>query len=248
LWGYKQRNKFFSNGENGNDKSGDNNKKGNNKIKEAKDLLSYKEVDEMPKEESDEYSTIYIFRHGQTKDNADFIFSGARESKLTKEGKKQAEVLGEKLKDVKFDRLISSPQIRAVETMKIVMSKNKLSRDLPIEIDERLRERSYGDLTGKSKMDIQLKDPEELMKIRRSYNYVPPNGESIEMVCKRVADFCDDLVRELRDKNLKVAISCHGNSIRGFRKYFEKLDDETTAKLETPLGQDYAAYVIRDQL
>jgi broad specificity phosphatase PhoE len=132
--------------------------------------------------------------------------------------------------------------------MKIVMSKNKLSRDLPIEIDERLRERSYGDLTGKSKMDIQLKDPEELMKIRRSYNYVPPNGESIEMVCKRVADFCDDLVRELRDKNLKVAISCHGNSIRGFRKYFEKLDDETTAKLETPLGQDYAAYVIRDQL
>ena len=239
LWGYKQRNKFFSNGENSNNN-------GNNKIKEAKDLLNYKKVDEMPKEESDEFSTIYIFRHGQTKDNANFIFSGARESKLTKEGKKQAEVLAEKLKNIKFDRLISSPQVRAVETMKIVMSKNKFSKDLPIEIDNRLRERSYGDLTGKSKMDIQLKDPEELMKIRRSYDYIPPNGESIEMVCKRVADFCDELTSELKGKNLKVAISCHGNSIRGFRKYFENLDNETTAKLETPLGQDYAAYVIKN--
>ena len=239
LWGYKQRNKFFSNGENSNNN-------GNNKIKEAKDLLNYKKVDEMPKEESDEFSTIYIFRHGQTKDNANFIFSGARESKLTKEGKKQAEVLAEKLKNIKFDRLISSPQVRAVETMKIVVSKNKFSKDLPIEIDNRLRERSYGDLTGKSKMDIQLKDPEKLMKIRRSYDYIPPNGESIEMVCKRVADFCDELVSELKGKNIKVAISCHGNSIRGFRKYFENLDNETTAKLETPLGQDYAAYVIKN--
>jgi len=93
-------------------------------------------------------------------------------------------------------------------------------------------------------MEIQLKDPEELLKIRRSYDFVPTNGESIEMVCKRVEGFCDDLVKEISGKNLKVAISCHGNSIRGFRKYFEKLDEETTAKLETPLGQDYASYVI----
>lgn len=174
------------------------------------------------------------------------FFSGARDAKLTKEGIKQAEILAEKIKDIKFDRLISSPQTRALETMKIALAKNTFSKDLNIEIDERIKERSYGDLTGKSKMEIQLKDPEELLKIRRSYDFVPTNGESIEMVCNRVEGFCDDLVKEISGKNIKVAISCHGNSMRGFRKYFEKIDNETVSKVETPLAQDYATYVIKD--
>jgi len=236
LWGFKKRKQIFSNNGNGSDE---------NKIEQAKDLLNYKKVDELPKSESDEFSTIYIFRHGQTDDNANFIFSGNRDAKLTEEGVKQAEVLAQKIMDIKFDRLISSPQNRAIQTMEIAISQNPNAKNLKIETDERIKERSYGDLTGKSKMEIQLRDTEELLKIRRSYDYVPTNGESIEMVCERVGEFCEDLVKELSGKNIKVAISCHGNSIRGFRKYFENLDEETTSKLETPLGQDYAAYVIK---
>lgn len=234
VWGYKKRKLIFS---------GKSDEKG--KIQNARDLLSYKKFDELPKEESDKFSTIYIFRHGQTEDNANFIFSGQRDAKLTKEGIKQAEILADKIKNIKFDRLISSPQTRAVETMKIALSKNTFSKDLNIETDERIRERSYGDLTGKSKMEIQLKDPEELLKIRRSYDFIPANGESIEMVCKRVGDFCNDLVKEVSGKKIKVAVSCHGNSMRGFRKYFENLDNETVSKVESPLAQDYAAYVVR---
>lgn len=235
LWGYRKRKQIFSS--NGNEEEG--------KVKKAKDLLNYKKVDELPKEESDEFSTIYVFRHGQTEDNANFIFSGNRDSKLTEEGKKQAKILSEKIKGVNFNRLISSPQNRAVQTMEIAMSQNPNAKNLKIETDERIKERSYGDLTGKSKMEIQLKDPEELLKIRRSYDFVPPNGESIEMVCKRVEEFCDDLVKEISGKNVKVAISCHGNSMRGFRKYFENLDNETVSKLETPLAQDYASYIVK---
>ena len=234
FWGYKQRPKLISD-----EKAND------TKVKEAKDLLNYKKVDEMPKEESDEFPMLYIFRHGQTEDNANFIFSGWREAKLTEEGVNQAIVLADKLKNIKFDRLISSPQIRAVETMKIAMSKNEFTKDLNIETDERIRERSYGDFTGKSKLDIQLKDPEELKKIRRSYDFVPPNGESIEMVCNRVEEFCDDLINSLNGTSKKVAISCHGNSMRGFRKYFEHLNNDQVANLETPLGQDYASYIIK---
>ncbi|MFZ2664287.1 MAG: histidine phosphatase family protein [Patescibacteria group bacterium] len=238
FWGYRQRSKLITNGEN--------NLGNSNKEKEAKDLLNYKKVDELPKEESDDYPTIYIFRHGQTDDNKDFIFSGWRESKLTKEGEEQAEILAEKLKNIKFDRLISSPQIRATETMKIAMSQNESAKNLKIETDERIKERSYGDFTGKSKLEIQMSNPEELKKIRRDYDYLPPNGESIDMVCKRVSDFCDDLVNQVKGTKMKVAISCHGNSMRGFRKYFEHLDDEETSRIETPLGQDYASYIIRE--
>lgn len=216
------------------------------KLKEAKNLLNYKNIKELPKQESDEFPTIYIFRHGQTEDNANYIFSGWREAKLTEEGKNQALILADKLKDKKINRLISSPQIRALETMKLVILKNESARNLPIETDERIKERSYGDLTGKSKLNIQLSDAEELKKIRRSYDIVPPNGESIEMVCKRVGEFCEDLLKSLKGTKTNVAISCHGNSIRGFRKYFEHLSDEETASVETPLGQDYASYVVKN--
>jgi len=238
IWGYKQRPKLISNNTNVEKTSEED-------VQKAKDLLNYKKVDELPKEESNEFSTVYVFRHGQTEDNANYIFSGQREPNLTRLGEEQAEILADKIKDIGFDRLVSSPQLRAIETMKIAMSKNNSAKKLEIETDDRIRERSYGDLTGKSKMEIQLRDPEELLKIRRSYDHIPPNGESIEIVCKRVEDFCNDLVNEIKDKNVKVAISCHGNSMRGFRKYFEKLDNETVSKIETPLGQDYAAYVVK---
>ncbi len=215
------------------------------KIDEAIKLLTYHNAPELPKEESDIYPTLFIFRHGQSEDNADFIFSGWRDPGLTEDGREKAHELAEKLKDKKIQMLISSPQKRAVETMEIAISKNKYARGLPIIVDERIKERSYGELQGKSKLLAQLEDPNLLEMERRSFKFVLPNGESIEMVCKRVADFCNDIIPKIKETGINVAISCHGNSIRGFRRYFENLSDEQTASIETPLAKDYAAYVIK---
>lgn len=214
-------------------------------LKEAKERLEYRKVDELPKEESQEFPTVYIFRHGQSVDNENYVFSGWRDSPLTAKGREQAEVLAEKLKDKSIGRLISSPQVRGIETMEIAMSKNENAKNLKIEMDGRIKERSYGDLQGENKLEWYKKDPEYLHKIRRTYNGQPPHGESIAMVYERVSDFAEDLVKEMREKKINVAISCHGNSIRCFRKYFEGLSDEETATVETQLGQDYAAYVIK---
>ncbi|MBP8960741.1 histidine phosphatase family protein [Patescibacteria group bacterium] len=214
-------------------------------IKKAEESLRYKNAEELPKEESDTYPTVYIFRHGQSEDNRDLIFSGWRDSPLTEEGKKQALILAEKLKDKKIDKLISSPQIRAIETMKLGMSLNERAKNLPIEIDERIKERSYGNLQGKNKLEAFKEDEEYLHKVRRTYHGQPEGGESIAMVYERTKNFADELVKEMKEKKINVAISCHGNSIRCFRKYFEGLSDEETATVETQLGQDYAAYVIK---
>ncbi len=215
-----------------------------NKLREALEYLSYKNVSQMPKTESDTEPTLYIFRHGQTEDNANFVFSGWRDSPLTEKGEEQASVLASKLADKKIQMLISSPQERAIDTMKIAVSQNQDAKSLEIHTDERIKERSYGDLQGKSKLEIYMEDIETLANIRRSFDYAVPNGESIKMVCKRVAKFCDEVVPLMKKNNINVAVSCHGNSIRGFRRYFEKLDDHTTAHVETPLGQDYLAYVV----
>ena len=214
-------------------------------VDEAIKLLTYHNAPELPKEESDTLPTMYIFRHGQSEDNAEFIFSGWRDPGLTQKGIEHAEVLAEKIKDKKLQMLISSPQKRAIETMKIAIAKNPYAKKLEITTDDRIKERSYGELQGKSKLLAQLENPKLLETERRSFDYVLKGGESIEMVCKRVADFCDSIIPIIKETGVNVAISCHGNSIRGFRRYFENLSDEETASIETPLAQDYAAYIIK---
>jgi len=213
-------------------------------IDDAVAYLSYRNVKELPKDENSDHSILYVFRHGQTQDNANFLFSGWRNPDLTQLGIEQAQLLADKLSDKKIDMLYSSDQMRAIKTMEIAISKNEKAKGLKIFQDQRIRERCYGDLQGTSKLVMQLDNPEKLLEYRRSFATKPPNGESIEDVDKRVRDFIEDLLIIMKSKKVNVAISCHGNSIRGFRDYFENLTDEETALIETPLGQDYLAYSI----
>ena len=214
-------------------------------VDEAIAYLSYKNPTPLPKcEENSEAPILYVFRHGQTVDNAEFVFSGWRDSDLTELGKKQALELAPKLKDKKIGLLFTSDQIRSIKTMELAISQNEGAKQIEAVRDPRIKERCYGDFQGKSKLEMHLENAELLKQERRSYTFIPPNGESIEMVTKRVYDFIRDLREVMLAKNLNAAVSCHGNSIRGFRKYFEHLSNEETATIETPLGQDYASYLV----
>lgn len=215
------------------------------KVDEAVAYLSYHHVDVLPKNEDPKYPILYVFRHGQTTDNAEFLFSGWRDPDLTELGVKQALVLAEKFRDKKIHMLVASDQKRSVKTMELAVSLNSVLKGVEIHQDERVKERCYGDLQGSSKLEIQLTNPKLLLEYRRSYSVKPPNGESIEDVVKRVKNFIDEIVPLMKMYKMNVAISCHGNSIRGFRQVFEGLTNEQTALIESPLGQDYAAYSIK---
>ena len=215
------------------------------KVDEAVAYLSYHDAKPLPKDENPAYPILYVFRHGQTEDNANFIFSGWRDSVLTETGMEQAKILAEKLKDKKLHMLVASDQIRSIKTMELAVSLNDFAKKLEIHKEPRIKERCYGDLQGQSKLEMQLTDPEHLAEERRSYDFIPPNGESTAMVIKRVKTFIDEIVPLMKQYHMNVAVSCHGNSIRGFRQIFEGLSDEETALVESPLAQDYAAYSIK---
>lgn len=221
------------------------NKYGQDIVNKAIEKLNYKEVTTMPKSEDPKYPILYIFRHGQSEDNAEMIFSGWRDAKLTEVGIKQALDLAEILKDKKIDYLISSDQIRAIDTMKHAISLNEEAKNLEIHTDKRIRERSYGDLQGTSKLELFLQDEALCNEYRRSYTKRANNGESLDDVVSRVKDFIEEIIPMMKEKNINIAVSCHGNSIRGFRKYFENLTPEEVSKIETPLGSDYISYNIK---
>lgn len=187
-------------------------------------------------------SFVVVFRHGESKDNRDRVFSGWRDSPLTEVGREQARALAPKLKELTLDLVITSDQSRSKETARLALVHHP---DIRWEEDWRIKERNYGDLAGQSKMEWMRKDPERTALWRRGYDLAPPNGESLEMVEARVRPFLDALLARCRREKINVALSAHGNSMRAIRRYFEHMDLEETLTHENPLGTDYALYAVR---
>ena len=104
--------------------------------------------------------------------------------------------------------------------------------DLIEDFDPKTREK-VEDMIGEAEYKI----------IHRSYDVPPPGGESIKMVEKRVKSFIKDLLKKMKKEKVSVAISAHGNSMRPFRKHFEKLSIKQMMKLENP-WDDYFHYTI----
>ena len=63
---------------------------------------------------------LYIIRHGETKWNSEKRLQGRSDIELNEYGIELARITSEALKDVKFDRIYSSPLKRAYETAEIL--------------------------------------------------------------------------------------------------------------------------------
>jgi 2,3-bisphosphoglycerate-dependent phosphoglycerate mutase len=106
-------------------------------------------------------------------------------------------------------------------------------------------ERSYGDLEGKyHKKTIKNFGKKQFDLWHRSYNIPPPRGESMKIVEKRVRSFIEDLLILMKKKKINVVISAHSNSMRPFRRYFEKLSIKQMMDLENPYDR-YFEYAIK---
>jgi 2,3-bisphosphoglycerate-dependent phosphoglycerate mutase len=178
---------------------------------------------------------LFVFRHAETYDNCRRVFSGWRDSKLTPKGFLQALEIARQLRHCKIDYAFTSHLKRARQTLSIVLEAHPL---IPVFLDDRLIERCYGLLQGRSKKRVAHEDPEFYAQFYRGYSLAPPEGESLEMVEKRVMSFFDQLRDWLKQNLGNVVISCHNNSIRPFRRVFENLSLTQMCRLENP--QDMA--------
>jgi 2,3-bisphosphoglycerate-dependent phosphoglycerate mutase len=185
---------------------------------------------------------IYLFRHGRTYFNRDKRFTGWLDSKLTPEGIRQAKRIAEKLKNKRINAAFQTRLSRSKDTLNIVL-KNHPECKIIITNDKMI-ERSYGKLQGKYHKAIIAKYGKEMFdKWHRDYDFPPPGGESAKMVEKRVLSFIKELLAFMQREKVNVAISAHGNSMRPFRRYFEKLTIPEMTNVENP-WDDYFDYTI----
>ncbi len=179
---------------------------------------------------------IFVFRHGQTAYNKDQIFTGWEDPDLNEEGIKECEEIAKKLENLKPTKAYTSDLKRAQHTLYIVLGDSK--DKIPIIIDSRIKERNYGTLNGKSKVETKERQPREFQLWHRSYDVAPPGGESIKDTEKRVLSFLKDVLPTLKKDDV-VFISAHGNSLRPIRRYFEKLSIEEMCSFEHPRAKVY---------
>lgn len=180
---------------------------------------------------------VFIFRHGETLDNEKHTFSGFRDVDLDQNGIKEAERIGEELKNEKVTKAYQSDLIRSKHTLELVL--NGYHQGVEIITDPRIKERDYGDLTGQNKDEVEKKDPADFKLWHRSYDVAPPGGESIKMVEERVLAFLKDVLSNLVSTDT-IFISAHGNSLRPMRRYFEHLTIDEMCSFEHTPGKIYS--------
>ena len=146
---------------------------------------------------------IYIIRHGKTERNQANVLQGRSDYPLNDEGIRQAEAAADRLRNVRFDHVFSSPLTRAVQTAKIVVP------DLEPVIDERLIEMDYGPYEG---TDLNRLPPEILLFFRDFVHNPAPEGmEQLSSVTERAGSFLD----RIRLLQGNILISTHAIAMKG---------------------------------
>lgn len=154
---------------------------------------------------------VYITRHGQVPHNALGQYNSSDED-LTGLGIKQAERLRDEIKNIHFDIVISSPLLRATHTEYILTN-----YDDSIITDERLRERSCGNLSGEP---LSVTNREEYWNYYSNIQYGV--NENIQDFFRRVYNFLDELKTK---KYENVLIVAHSGVSKAFSGYFEGIND-----------------------
>ena len=160
--------------------------------------------------------TIYYIRHGETDWNVAGRLQGRRDVPLNARGRAQAVHCGDILRDL-FARdgrdpagldYTSSPLKRASETMQLTRSALGLDPD-GFRCDPRLVEIAFGEWEGSTIAQLHLRDPARIAQREHDkWHFLPPGGESYEMVSARMRDWYESLSRD-------TVVTAHGGTARG---------------------------------
>ena len=180
---------------------------------------------------------LYLIRHGQSESNANTEYlQGSIDCSLTPKGFMQARLLGKRLKEdgITFDRVYSSSLVRAVQTTQTMLeAMGEPERKFP-HITAITEQRTTG-WTGLRASDVLT--PELLSYMRtKAAQFVPPDGESFNMVQRRVSNWLEDEIlynSDLigTDRSMRVAIVGHGIATKCLMRYILGFDEQYIWKM-----------------
>ncbi|KAJ7552267.1 hypothetical protein O6H91_06G048100 [Diphasiastrum complanatum] len=162
---------------------------------------------------SNSYAELILVRHGETTWNASGRLQGQAESELNETGKRQAQVVAERLaKDQPHIYAVYSSDLkRAYDTAKMIAEKLSCSK---VETYEGLRERHLGNLQGFTSSEARSRDPKAYKAFVSSWEEepIPGGGESLAELYARTKATLEEIAQE--NQGRKVVIVTHGGLLR----------------------------------
>lgn len=167
---------------------------------------------------------LLLLRHGETVYNAGKRMQGQLDTDLSEAGFAQAKAvaahLGERERDIR--RIVSSDLKRAHLTA--VAAGEVL--DLPVEVDERLRETHLGVWQGRTHTEIDAEFAGMRARWRHDATWAPEGGETRVEVSERMRAVVDDLLADDDWPGSTVLLVAHGGAIAAL----------TAALLDVPIS------------
>ena len=164
-------------------------------------------------------TTFYCVRHGKTEFNLNRVFQGGvADSPLLPEGIENAKKVGIYLADVPFDAVFVSPQKRAQDTAKNILT--YLSGDLEINTVNDLREMEFGIWDGNPESDYHhLEEFQNLVHKPHLYDPTICGGETFEELIIRGKEVINDITRKYPDG--RILIVSHGLTLQSLLKHLD---------------------------
>ena len=154
-------------------------------------------------------TVFYLVRHGETVWNKEHRLQGWLDSPLTSEGILHAKKLGEQLKNVQFAAAFCSSSERAKETLSYLV----FDKNLPIHIEDDLREINLGKWQGMTIEDIRKHDRFEY-EVYTDYpgQFIATHTESFGAVTERAMYVLKKIANQY--PNEAILIVSHGVTIK----------------------------------
>src|SRR5579859_558841 len=207
--------------------------------------------------------TLVLLRHGESTWNAEGLFTGWVDVRLSDAGAREATAGGRLLADAALrpDVVHTSVLARAIQTANLALDEAGLLW-LPVTRSWRLNERHYGALQGKNKAQTRQEfGDEQFMLWRRSYDVPPPpladddplsqahdpryatlppellpRTECLADVVARMLPYWYDAIVPDLAAGRTVLVVAHGNSLRALVKHLDGIGDDQIAALNIPTG------------
>lgn len=158
---------------------------------------------------------LYVIRHGETEMGKNRLIASIQEP-LNDTGINQAKNIGKELNNLNIDIVYCSPIQRAKHTLDLL----SLNKNIPVLIEDRLKERDMGIYEKVSFDDI---DWDEFWGYNSEQKYA--ELESMKSVYERITEFLNELKENHNNKN--ILLVTHGGIARAIYWYFNGIDNST---------------------
>ena len=152
---------------------------------------------------------------------------GRFDSPLDDVGREQAKIVGEAIRERwQVDRLVTTSRCRTTQTAEAAGL-----GELPTIVDDRWQEVNFGDYDDRRITDV-IKDLGSAWAT--DVDYVPPNGESLAAMHRRVGEAVAELIEPAGDETILVVT--HATPIKSAVAWLLKSDVETILRLRINLA------------